>query len=309
MFEQLIDDLKSKNFKSISKLISQIENSTIESSEIEDILFSKTNNAFRIGITGPPGAGKSTLTNLLIKYFRQLDKTVGVLLVDPTSPFSGGSVLGDRVRMNQHYDDKGVFLRSLATRGSKGGLSSNISNVADILDVAGFDIIIFETVGVGQVEIDVVEQVDSVVLVLVPESGDDIQILKAGIIEISDIFVINKSDREGSNRLSSSLESMLNLTRDKNDWVPKIINTIAIQDSGVEDLSKILLDHHNFINTNNLKKNKINQRYLNKINDLIIKKTLGKIWIDKNLKLLDEEINKPIDKRISPNEFIKNLLK
>ena len=309
MFEQLIDDLKSKNFKSISKLISQIENSTIESSEIEDILFSKTNNAFRIGITGPPGAGKSTLTNLLIKYFRQLDKTVGVLLVDPTSPFSGGSVLGDRVRMNQHYDDKGVFLRSLATRGSKGGLSSNISNVADILDVAGFDIIIFETVGVGQVEIDVVEQVDSVVLVLVPESGDDIQILKAGIIEISDIFVINKSDREGSNRLSSSLESMLNLTRDKNDWVPKIINTIAIQDSGVEDLSKILLDHHNFINTNNLKKNKINQRYLNKINDLIIKKTLGKIWIDKNLKLLDKEINKPIDKRISPNEFIKNLLK
>ena len=309
MFEQLIDDLKSKNFKSISKLISQIENSTIESSEIEDILFSKTNNAFRIGITGPPGAGKSTLTNLLIKYFRQLDKTVGVLLVDPTSPFSGGSVLGDRVRMNQHYDDKGVFLRSLATRGSKGGLSSNISNVADILDVAGFDIIVFETVGVGQVEIDVVEQVDSVVLVLVPESGDDIQILKAGIIEISDIFVINKSDREGSNRLSSSLESMLNLTRDKNDWVPKIINTIAIQDSGVEDLSKILLDHHNFINTNNLKKNKINQRYLNKINDLIIKKTLGKIWIDKNLKLLDKEINKPIDKRISPNEFIKNLLK
>ncbi len=309
MFEQLIDDLKSKNFKSISKLISQIENSTIESSEIEDILFSKTNNAFRIGITGPPGAGKSTLTNLLIKYFRQLDKTVGVLLVDPTSPFSGGSVLGDRVRMNQHYDDKGVFLRSLATRGSKGGLSSNISNVADILDVAGFDIIIFETVGVGQVEIDVVEQVDSVVLVLVPESGDDIQILKAGIIEISDIFVINKSDREGSNRLSSSLESMLNLTRDKNNWVPKIINTIATQDSGVEDLSKILLDHHNFINTNNLKKNKINQRYLNKINDLIIKKTLGKIWIDKNLKLLDEEINKPIDKRISPNEFIKNLLK
>ena len=309
MFEQLIDDLKSKNFKSISKLISQIENSTIESSEIEDILFSKTNNAFRIGITGPPGAGKSTLTNLLIKYFRQLDKTVGVLLVDPTSPFSGGSVLGDRVRMNQHYDDKGVFLRSLATRGSKGGLSSNISNVADILDVAGFDIIIFETVGVGQVEIDVVEQVDSVVLVLVPESGDDIQILKAGIIEISDIFVINKSDRDGSNRLSSSLESMLNLTRDKNDWVPKIISTIATQDSGVEDLSKILLDHHNFINTNNLKKNKINQRYLNKINDLIIKKTLGKIWIDKNLKLLDEEINKPIDKRISPNEFIKNLLK
>ena len=309
MFEQLIDDLKSKNFKSISKLISQIENSTIESSEIEDILFSKTNNAFRIGITGPPGAGKSTLTNLLIKYFRQLDKTVGVLLVDPTSPFSGGSVLGDRVRMNQHYDDKGVFLRSLATRGSKGGLSSNISNVADILDVAGFDIIIFETVGVGQVEIDVVEQVDSVVLVLVPESGDDIQILKAGIIEISDIFVINKSDREGSNRLSSSLESMLNLTRDKNDWVPKIINTIAIQDSGVEGLSKILLDHHNFIKTNNLKKNKINQRYLNKINDLIIKKTLGKIWIDKNLKLLDKEINKPIDKRISPNEFIKNLLK
>ena len=309
MFEQLIDDLKSKNFKSISKLISQIENSTIESSEIEDILFSKTNNAFRIGITGPPGAGKSTLTNLLIKYFRQLDKTVGVLLVDPTSPFSGGSVLGDRVRMNQHYDDKGVFLRSLATRGSKGGLSSNISNVADILDVAGFDIIIFETVGVGQVEIDVVEQVDSVVLVLVPESGDDIQILKAGIIEISDIFVINKSDREGSNRLSSSLESMLNLTRDKNDWVPKIINTIAIQDSGVEGLSKILLDHHNFIKTNNLKKNKINQRYLKKINDLIIKKTLGKIWIDKNLKLLDKEINKPIDKRISPNEFIKNLLK
>jgi len=309
VFEKLIDDLKSKNFKSISKLISQIENSTLESTDIEDKLFSINNNAFRIGITGPPGAGKSTLTNLLIKYFRKLNKTVGVLLVDPTSPFSGGSVLGDRVRMNMHYEDEGVFLRSLATRGSKGGLSSNISNIADVLDAAGFDIIIFETVGVGQVEIDVVEQVDSVVLVLVPESGDDIQILKAGIIEISDIFVINKSDREGANRLTSSLENMLNLSIDKNNWTPKIINTIATQDSGVENLSKILIEHDNFINTKDLKKNKINQRYLNKINDLIIKKSLDKIWIDKNLSLLDKEIKKSIDKRISPNKFLEKLLK
>jgi len=307
--DKLIEDLKLKNFKSISKIISHIENSTLESEKILEKIFPLVKNSYRIGITGPPGAGKSTITNLLIKHFRKLNKSIGVLLVDPTSPFTGGSVLGDRIRMNTHYEDDNVFVRSVATRGSKGGLALNISNMADVLDAAGFDIILFETVGVGQIEIDVVEQVDSVVLVLVPESGDDIQILKAGIIEISDIFVINKSDRDGANHLVSSLKNMLDFSNDELKWNPKIIKTIGTKDEGVKELSQILLKHNEFISNNEFKKNKINQRYLNKVNDLVVKDSFNKIWTKSNLDVFENEVKKDFSKRLPPNKLLKKLLR
>ena len=231
MVDDLIQGIRNKNIISISKAITLAENEDDLSLDILSSLYPLKTNSHRIGITGPPGAGKSTITNLLIKYFRKNKKSVAVLLVDPTSPYSNGAVLGDRIRMFNYHNDDNVFIRSFATRGSKGGLSKNINKVADILQAAKFDIIIFETVGVGQIEIDVVEQVDTVVLTLVPESGDDIQMMKAGIIEIADIFVINKSDRKDADKLFVSLKNILSFT-DKlksKDLFPKIIKTIATE--------------------------------------------------------------------------------
>ena len=181
MIQNILSGIKSKKIKYIAQAISLIDNNTNEGqlliNQIEDL---SSHHSYKIGITGPPGAGKSSITNQLIKKFKEQNKSIGVLLVDPTSPYSNGSILGDRIRMNNYGSD--VFIRSLATRGSKGGLSENIDDISKILDYAGFDIVIFETVGVGQVELDVVEVVDTVVVTLVPESGDDIQMMKAGLI-------------------------------------------------------------------------------------------------------------------------------
>ena len=308
MIINLIDGLKNKNIISISKLITCIENNSLESVEINDAIFPLINNAYRIGITGPPGAGKSTITNLLIKHFRALNKSVAVLLVDPSSPFSGGALLGDRIRMNMHHDDSDVFIRSIATRGSKGGLSSNSSEIGDVLDAAGYDIIIFETVGVGQIEVDVIEQVDTVILTLVPESGDDIQMMKAGVIEIADIFLINKSDRKDSDKLYTSLENILQISN-KDSWNPKIIKTIATKDKGIDVLVRELLNHNKFISTSDSKVNSVNDRYLNKINNCLIKTVKNKFWSKKNKEILKKELSKKYNKRLSPNQLIKKLYK
>ena len=308
MIINLIDGLKNKNIISISKLITCIENNSLESVEINDAIFPLIINAYRIGITGPPGAGKSTITNLLIKHFRALNKSVAVLLVDPSSPFSGGALLGDRIRMNMHHDDSDVFIRSIATRGSKGGLSSNSSEIGDVLDAAGYDIIIFETVGVGQIEVDVIEQVDTVILTLVPESGDDIQMMKAGVIEIADIFLINKSDRKDSDKLYTSLENILQISN-KDSWNPKIIKTIATKDKGIDVLVRELLNHNKFISTSDSKVNSVNDRYLNKINNCLIKTIKNKFWSKKNKEILKKELSKKYNKRLSPNQLIKKLYK
>ena len=252
MINRLINGLKEKNIKSISKLISYVENNHLHSQQISDLVFPILKGAYRLGITGPPGAGKSTITNQLIKYFRKKNKRVAVILVDPTSPFSGGALLGDRIRMNMHYEDSDVFIRSVATRGSSGGLVSSANDIADILDAAGYDIIIFETVGVGQIEVDVVEQVDTVVLILVPESGDDIQIMKAGVVEVADIFLINKSDRKDADKLYASINNMLDISGYKEkQWIPKIIKTVGTKGLGVNELFEELLNHKRFIQNNN----------------------------------------------------------
>ena len=308
MIDSLIDGLKEKNIKSISKLISYVENNDQESKQISDLIFPLINNTYRIGITGPPGAGKSTITNLLIKCFRKNNLSVAVILVDPSSPFSGGALLGDRIRMNMHYEDPNVFIRSIATRGSRGGLSSNANDIADILDASRFDVIIFETVGVGQIEIDVVEQVDTVVLILVPESGDDIQMMKAGIIEIADIFLINKSDRKDSDKLYASLENMLHLSNFKEKkWCPKIIKTIGTKDIGIDILFKELAAHKKNIMSNNSELRKHNERYLKKIDDLLIKNIKSQFWTKENRNIINKELKKDIWKRLSPNQILNKL--
>ena len=213
-----------------------VENEYDEAVDIMKKLYPHTGNAYVIGITGPPGAGKSTLTDKIVKEYRRLGKTVGVIAIDPTSPFSGGAILGDRIRMNELTLDEGVFIRSMGTRGSLGGLSHKTADAVKIMDAAGKDVIIVETVGVGQSEVDIVKAADTTLVVVVPGLGDDIQAIKAGILEIADIFTINKADRDGADKLNVELEMMLDLYQDKLDWRPPIKRTVAHRNEGIAEL-------------------------------------------------------------------------
>ena len=220
------------------------------SSALEELksLYPHTGRAYIIGITGPPGAGKSTLTDQITAAFRKSGKRVGIVAVDPTSPFTGGAILGDRIRMNRHADDEGVFIRSLATRGALGGISRSTGEVVNIMDAMGMDIVIIETVGVGQDEIDIVRMAHTTVVVMVPGLGDDIQAIKAGILEIADIFVVNKADREGADRTSRELSMMLEMgNRQDGEWLPKVIKTEASRGVGVDELVAEFDNHRHWL--------------------------------------------------------------
>jgi LAO/AO transport system kinase len=221
----------------VARAISLIEDERPSGAELIRRIFPSTGRAYLVGITGPPGSGKSTLVDRLTAEIRKTSKTVGVVAVDPTSPFSGGAILGDRVRMQAHAGDAGVFIRSMATRGHLGGLARATSEVALVLDAAGKDVVLIETVGVGQDEIDIVRTADVSIVTLVPGSGDEVQALKAGIMEIADIFVVNKADREGADRTVASIEANLSLqTFAPGEWRPPILKTQAITGQGVPEL-------------------------------------------------------------------------
>ncbi|HEY6906914.1 MAG TPA: methylmalonyl Co-A mutase-associated GTPase MeaB, partial [Ignavibacteriaceae bacterium] len=230
--------------RSIARAISVVESNDEGASELLKSIFPDTGKAYRIGITGPPGAGKSTITNQITKYFRNSGKKVGIIAVDPTSPFTGGALLGDRVRMNDIGQDPGVFIRSMATRGSLGGLSRKAIDAADVLDTAGFDYIILETVGVGQSELDIANAADTTIVVLVPESGDAVQAMKAGLMEIADFFVVNKSDRPGSEQAVTALKTILMMKdHDVNTWMPNIIKAVAVENLGVREIAEEIERH------------------------------------------------------------------
>ena len=236
MTHDLVRGVLENNHGSISKAITLIENNQPPSEPFFNEIHNKGKDAVRIGITGPPGAGKSTLTNSLIKFCLDNKKDVGVIAVDPTSPFTGGAILGDRVRMNKYAGDQRVFLRSLGNHCNLGGLSNKVQEIGDVIAASGKDYIFFETVGVGQAEHDIINVADISIVVLVPESGDEIQLMKAGLIEIADIFVINKSDREGANRIAATLKNILHIFKKRGIKEPPVFNTIANCDEGVYEL-------------------------------------------------------------------------
>jgi LAO/AO transport system kinase len=235
--EKWADEVRAGDVRALSRAITAIENHDADAEPLLRLLFPHTGQAYLIGITGAPGTGKSTLVDRLAAQYRKQDEAVGVIAVDPTSPYSGGAILGDRIRMQGHAADTGMFIRSMATRGFLGGLSRSTSEVALLLDAAGKRQILIETVGVGQDEIDIVRLADCVIVVIVPGLGDDIQNMKAGLMEIADIFVLNKSDREGAERVEQHLHAMLSLVMPQHGWHPPVVRTVASENRGLDTLA------------------------------------------------------------------------
>ncbi len=232
----LIEDIRAQDARAIARAISLVENDGVSALALLQRLFPYAGRAVTLGVTGSPGVGKSTLVDRLAQYYRARGETVGIIAVDPSSPFTGGAILGDRIRMQTLGTDPGVFIRSMATRGNLGGLARATGDAALILDAAGYEKVIIETVGVGQDEVDIAKTADVTIVVLMPGLGDDVQTIKAGLMEIADLFVINKADREGVGRLESELSAMLALAERRDGWRPPIIKTIATEGSGIEDL-------------------------------------------------------------------------
>lgn len=241
--KNLVKEMLDGSVLSLARLITVVEREGREVPEIMRLVYPLLGKAYRIGITGPPGAGKSTVVDKLTVVMRQREQRVGIICADPSSPFSGGAVLGDRIRMQQHYLDEGVFIRSMATRGSRGGLPRTVGLVTKLMDAFGMDLILVETVGVGQTELDIIENVDTVVVILVPEAGDTIQTMKAGLIEIADILVVNKADRPGADKTVAELQAMLRLKPEAGWWSAPVIATEAVNNAGIAELYGQINEH------------------------------------------------------------------
>ena len=250
--QNLVERVTSGDARALARAITLVENRTSESSELLKALFPRTGQAKVVGLTGSPGAGKSTLVDQLAREYRKQQKTVGIIAVDPTSPYSGGAILGDRIRMGSHFADPGIYIRSMATRGSLGGLARTTADVTSVLDASGRDVILIETVGVGQDEVDIVRLAEVTVVILVPGMGDDVQTIKAGIMEIADIFVINKSDREGAERVEREIRAMQSLAAREDNWTPPIVKTVASAGEGVAELSAAISSYQDFLSRSGL---------------------------------------------------------
>jgi LAO/AO transport system kinase len=305
----LIEKLYSKDKRAIARLISLIESDNTLTSEYVKKIHSKVGNAYRIGITGPPGAGKSTITNQLTKYYLTQNKTIGIIAVDPTSPFTGGALLGDRVRMTDIGMNENVYIRSMATRGSLGGLSKKAIDASDVLDAAGFDVIILETVGVGQSELDIAQAADTTIVVLVPESGDSVQAMKAGLMEIADLFVLNKSDRPGSQQAYTALQTILMIKdHDENTWLPKIVKSVASENKGIDEIAEEIDRHKNFLNEKNLFLSKREKQAKVRIKEIVEHKLKDELWSETGENSLNSTLEKVLLGGFSPYHIAEEII-
>ncbi len=301
---EIVQKIKTGDIRAVARLIRDIDDNIPEAREVLKELYSATGNAYVIGVTGAPGVGKSTLVDQMVSHLRKSGKTVGVLAVDPTSPFSGGAILGDRVRMQRHSMDEGVFIRSMATRGAFGGLTQSTRSAIDVLDAMGKDYVIVETVGVGQDEVDIVRSSDTTLIVLVPGMGDDVQALKAGILEVGDIFVINKSDREGVDKTVGDIRLMIEMgeKRYKDGWRPPILTTQAAFDKGIRELLDEIEKHRLHLLSNKTMLSKLRyEKAKSDLSEMIKDKIAKEIFIDiTSSGEFEEAIKSIIDKKIDP---------
>lgn len=276
---ELVERLLEKDKRACARLITLVENDAPDAKQALKELYPHTGGAYIIGVTGPPGAGKSSLVDKLTQHYREQDKTVGVIAVDPSSPFTGGALLGDRIRMQDRATDPGVFIRSMGTRGHMGGLALSTKDVIKILDAFGKDIIIVETVGTGQDEVDIVKAADTVIVVTMPSMGDDIQAIKAGILEIGDIFVVNKADLDYADRAVMELEMMIELNSQKK-WHPPVLRTQANMGEGITELAEAIQNHREYLEKEDLleetRRRKVEIELLEVLNQYIVKEILEK---------------------------------
>jgi LAO/AO transport system kinase len=280
-FQELIRQVRSGDIRALARTISTVENRSPGSSNLLKSLFPHSGRARVIGFTGAPGAGKSTLVDQFAKHYRKQDKTIGIIAVDPSSPYTGGAILGDRIRMQDHFADAGIYIRSMATRGSLGGLARTTADVATVLDASGRDVVMIETVGVGQDEVDIVRLADITIVILVPGMGDDVQSIKAGIMEIADIFVINKADRDGAERVEREIRALQSLAIRSDNWTPTIVKTVASEGKGIEKLAEAVANYETYLLKENLvlKRNTQNwrERLLEMLRDSLLENVHAQI--------------------------------
>src|SRR3984957_11363476 len=309
LVENWAEQVRAGDVRAISRAITAIENHQAEAEELLRRLFAHTGQAYLTGVTGAPGTGKSTLVDRLAAYYRKHEEQVGVIAVDPTSPYTGGAILGDRIRMQSHASDRGMFIRSMATRGFMGGLARATAGVALLLDAAGEQEVLIETVGVGQDEIDIVRLADCVLVVLVPGMGDDIQNMKAGLMEIADIFVLNKADREGADRLEQQLMAMLSLVMPRDGWHPPVVRTVASESKGIEALAATIAKFRAHFESSGERRRKHvehwKQRLIELVESRLLQKALGGSGGEARLTALAAEV---ADRKKDPFAAVNEIL-
>jgi LAO/AO transport system kinase len=285
-----VERIRTGDVRALARAISAIEDARPESLALLKALFPFSGQARVIGLTGAPGAGKSTLVDQMAREYRKMERSIGIIAVDPTSPYTGGAILGDRIRMQSHHADPGIYIRSMATRGFLGGLARATTDVATVLDASGKDLVLIETVGVGQDEVDIVRLADITVVILVPGMGDDVQTIKAGIMEIADLFVINKSDREGADRVEREIRAMQMLSHRNDKWTPPIVKTVAVEAKGVTELIRAISNYDQFLVDNKL----------------LLKKKIGN-WRERLVEMLREALLQRLLQERLPEEEIARL--